>query len=141
MSRGEKTGKLNKELVSEARRRYDSGETVKDLARQYEVAGSTMRNALVGITWRDAEYKPVKLRPKMRGEDNPRARLDADTVVKIRLEYIRGMQIRDLAEKYSVTYAIVYHVVMNNNWKHVPSTIELSKMQNKEKREAGRAAP
>lgn len=45
--------KLTPAIVRVARRRFIGGESISDLAKDYGVAWSTMRNAVVGRTWAD----------------------------------------------------------------------------------------
>ncbi len=59
---------------------------------------------------------PEKVR---RGEDHPRAKLNAQQVSAIRASYWRGGRIAVLAREYGVSWSNVKFIVTGTHWKHV----------------------
>lgn len=55
--------------------------------------------------------------PKVKGENNPRAKLTLNIITIIREEWATGKFLqRELAEKYGVSRAMIGYIVRNDNW-------------------------
>lgn len=59
---------------------------------------------------------------KLRGEDQPQAKLTEQDVLAIRAEYkrgVRGKGLRALADKYKVDHKLIQAIIRRNNWQHI----------------------
>lgn len=69
--------KLDPEKVTAMRRRYDEGETVMDLANEFDVAINTAYQAIAGMTWKSVPAPAVYACPTCNGRGRIKYRPDA----------------------------------------------------------------
>lgn len=117
--------KLTEEKVAEARRRYKAGELVEELAEEFGVSATTVRNAIFGATWRHVhETPPTACNPSSTvGAWNPRARLDDFDILKIRRMADCGSAIQSIADAFEIGYTTVRDIVDGKTWKHAGGPI------------------
>lgn len=56
---------------------------------------------------------------RAKGSGNPRATLNEDQVMNIRIDYRDGMKRKDIVLKYKSNKAIIDYICSNKSWKHV----------------------
>lgn len=54
------------------------------------------------------------------GENNPKAKLTAEAVMKLRSEYQSGNTIMELHRQYGIPWTTIFNVVKRLTWKHLP---------------------
>ncbi len=52
------------------------------------------------------------------GSDNPNAKLNVDTVLKVREEYMDGVSQMEISKKYDIPWSTVHNIVIRNTWKY-----------------------
>lgn len=114
--------KLTDGQATEARRRWDSGETMTALADEYGIRRSSMSKILAGITY-TAPWKPNK--PKV-VKVNKR-RLTADQVYGARVRARMGEQITVLAAEYGLNHSGMSKIVRGIHYKNVGGPISAAK--------------
>jgi len=113
--------KLTSEAVAQARMRYASGEIDGvALADEYGVGYESMRNAIIGKTWRRTGGPLAKTITNRRGEDHSQAKLTHSDVVEIKRRLECGDTVKLVAEDYpAVSEPAIYDIAAGRTWKHV----------------------
>lgn len=114
--------KLTEDQAREIRRKYNDGQHVSDIAKEYGVGHNCIRAAVSGKTWAHLDIPPCKPRPekRRRGEENRRSLLTEETVREIRAKYAAGgHSAASLGRKFGVSTSTIQFVVNGTTWKHV----------------------
>lgn len=119
MDRGLVVSRLTEETVLEARRRYTPYKvTYRMLADEYGCDLITMRDAIVGATWKHL--------PGARGKNPVITPLSEADVIDIRRRYARGdISQSAIAREYGMSSRQVSGIVRQESWKNLPSVDEL----------------
>jgi len=67
-----------------------------------------------------AAIEKSRLLPKSRGEQHHCAKADETKIIAMRMERINGATIKDLSQKYGLSYATTQSAVVGTTWKHLP---------------------
>lgn len=123
--RGEKAGlaKLTADQVLEARHRYrDTDVTLSEIAAEYGVKKSAMRQAITGKTWAhlpDAVPAGTRGHTGATGERSGSASLTADQVREIRRRAAAGETQHSLADVFGVRHGTISKIVRRERWAHI----------------------
>jgi transcriptional regulator with XRE-family HTH domain len=118
--------KLTWRIVRSIRKAYDDPEaTIVGIARKHSLAPATVTAIVLNeIPWYDPDYKSPGIRQRSRGSASLKAKLDWDTVRKMREEYDNRYEqpygqrptCASLAEKYGVSVPTVNRIVRRVSW-------------------------
>lgn len=123
--RGEKAGlaKLTANQVLEARHRYRATDvTLSELAAEYGLKKSAMRQAITGKTWAhlpDAVPAGTRGHTGATGERSGSASLTADQVREIRRRAAAGETQLSLADVFGVRHGTISKIVRRERWAHI----------------------
>jgi hypothetical protein len=67
-----------------------------------------------------AAIEKSRLLPKLRGERHHCAKAKETEIISMRLDRINGATIKELSEKYGLSYATTQSAVVGTTWKHLP---------------------
>jgi len=112
--------------VLQIREKYQKGVSQRNLAAEFGVTESAIRNIVTGRTWEHIGG-PISrrcTREEMRGEGNPCAKLTVDTVEQIREKRQIGYSIPRLASEFAMSEGAIYNIVTGRTWKHVGGPVE-----------------
>lgn len=124
---GERSGasKLTEASVVEIRGRYAAGGvTQEDLAGEFGVSISTIRNITNRKTWKHLPGEPVRTPKRVnrarRGRDHPGAKLTSPQALEIyTLANSRQLSDSEIARRYSVATSRISDIRCGNTWSHV----------------------
>ena len=124
---GERSGasKLTEADIVEIRGRYAAGGvTQEDLAREFGVTVSTIRNITNRRTWKHIPGEPVRPPKRVnrarRGRDHPGAKLTAPQALEIyALANARQLSDSEIAQRYNVATSRISDIRCGNTWSHV----------------------
>jgi hypothetical protein len=109
---------LKEEQVLEMRKLYPSKSTL-ELAKLYNTSPGTIRDAIIGKTWKHLPGSKNLIRNKRAlGEKMGRSKLTGSMVVEIRDKYPMKTG-PELAKEYGVGHAMIYCIVKRKNWTHI----------------------
>lgn len=114
------SAKLTDAKVRELRRRVAAGELIRDLAPEYGVSVTTIREVASGKRWSHIEGAvEVSSQPPGRGEEISR-KLTASQVQAIRRRRKAGEPVNKLRQEYGVADSTIRAIIRRQHWKHVP---------------------
>jgi hypothetical protein len=64
-------------------------------------------------------YLKGSYKNRIRGEKNPKAKLNEDKVRQLRLEYSSGITVKALSDKYGIPWSTIGNIVHRKTWKHI----------------------
>ncbi len=67
-----------------------------------------------------AAIEKSRLLPKLRGERHHCAKAKETEIISMRLDRINGATIKELSEKYGLSYATTQSAIVGTTWKHLP---------------------
>lgn len=113
--------KLTGANVLVIRERFSAGEYAVDLAAEYGVNASTILRAIRGHDWKHLPGATAKrhVPRRRRGEENPRAVLQAEDVLAIRAALGSGISRKELQARYGVSKTLIAHIARRLTWTHV----------------------
>ena len=114
-----RSSRMNEERVREARRLFEKGQSLTELARRFGASTGTMSDLVRGKTWSHVPGA-TQVRKGRRGENSASAKLTVEAVYEIRREMSRGAFRSDLARKYGVSTSAIRSVELGLSWKHLP---------------------
>jgi DNA-binding MarR family transcriptional regulator len=119
--------KLTFEQVRQIRELYAAGGiTQVQLGERFGVTRRAIGKIISGENWKHAiaENEPKSLsdpeRKVKRGAYSHRAKLTEPDVIQIRSLYSLGTPASELASRFGVTVATVYHIARRLSWSHIP---------------------
>lgn len=99
---------LTEEQVISMRQRYDSGETTKEIYKDFTyIKYNTFETALYGMSWK---HLPNITKRKQKHS------LTKDEVYHIRCDYMEGLTIKELAKKYQAQYEQIRRIIKLERW-------------------------
>lgn len=101
--------RLTDEIVLEARRLARNGTPRADIARQFNLASSTVSNIISGRSW---SHLPGAM-------PNSKSKLTPDTVRAIRKAAADGATWASLSRKYNVSVDAIRQAAQRNTWAHI----------------------
>lgn len=119
LARGERQAlaKLTDEAVVEIRQRYADGATGVELALEYDMTASALRQVVRGETWAHVGG-PLTFRTKVRfGDGNGSSKLNSAAAIQIRAQHRDGATATSLAKQYGVSRQTISRLVENKTWK------------------------
>lgn len=116
--------KLTEGGVREIRRRFDAGESRKDLARVFGVTPATIWSVISRQTWKhieggDASYRGTPGDGTPRGCAHYNSRMNESAVQVIRDRFAAGESRKTLADAFGVAGSTIWSIVSRQTWKHV----------------------
>lgn len=120
------SAKLNELQVMEIRRRADAGETLSDLATEFDISASNVTAIVKGQTWKTVALGTTASDVRKsknggaRGETNAKARFSEADIMDIRNRAYNGERFDAIGKDYDLTYPGVHQIVTGKCWKHLP---------------------
>ena len=113
--------KLNNESVMKIVKLRNDGMTIADIARNFDVASTTVSSVLRGHTWSHLTgIERATIGPKLRGSMCHASKLcDADVIEILRLSE-SGMGGRDISKLFPISESGVSGILLGKSWKHIP---------------------
>lgn len=105
------TGKKHSE---ETKKKMSLAQTGKVLSEETKAKLSKAR-----LGFKSSEESKEKISTATKGENNPRALLNKEDVLKIRELYQTGMKIAVISRVYEVSWSAISNIVKNKNWKNI----------------------
>jgi len=109
---------------------YAQGMTMLEIAAEFGVSFTVIRNVLERKNWRHIscdlvpertdQRRAVFQRVLPRGDAHKGARLREKDIPEIRRLAAQGMSIRKIADQFSVGYCAIQGVLSGKTWRHVP---------------------
>jgi len=91
--------KLNWFLVNEMRKNYNNDTKICDLAKKHDVDGSSIRDILRGITWKDENYVPIEFEDLKFDKGHTFMRvLSEEKVKEIKILINKGLMPKEISE-------------------------------------------
>jgi len=116
-NRGSRSGLtvLTPEQVAELREMYSTGEyTQEQIALRFHVSGGTVSRLVNLVTWSSESVPNHYVKPP-----NPLKKLTDDDVRKIRQMHASGLNYREIAKSFHVTYSPIGKIIRGEIYKHV----------------------
>lgn len=117
MRKGSTNGqsKLTEEQTKEIKEKLAAGVKRKDIQVEYGVSKTLVQLIATNQAWNhvEADYTYKKK------ETNGNARLDRDTVYKLKLDLKQGMSVINVSAKYDISVPTVYQIKREKTWKDV----------------------
>lgn len=108
------TRKLTADDVRQARRRAAAGEPIRQIARDYPVTYTTIRNAIRGLAWSN-----ITDPPPVDPNGNNRTKLTKAEVLEARRRRQQGELVQDLAEELGVHQSTMSQAINGETWSHL----------------------
>lgn len=105
--------------VREIRRLYAETDTyIEDIASRFGVVQGTVMSVVMGVTWKDPDYRYVRRsRKAWRPETAGASKLTWELVRQIRESYVsEGETLTSLQEKYGLSKGTIHRVARNRSW-------------------------
>lgn len=122
MLRGEKSiSAVLKDLdVPEIHRRYDTGETMQQLATHYGVTSKTIQSVLQGKSFKHAQPEVPAKYIKNRDKGKHNRKLTEDDVREIKnMPRLYGDALKKVGDQYGVSPDAIRSIQVGHTWKHV----------------------
>lgn len=123
------SSKLCDDDILAIRQRIKQGDYYTDIAHDYGVSGTVIRNIAIGKIWSHVcgyEVPPEELlmlniqkRAELPKKVLPRAKITGDDVISIRARLSNGDSVKDIARDYNLTTTSIYNIRHRNTWAHV----------------------
>lgn len=91
--------------------RIQAGDKNVDIAQDFAVSEQTISGIRTGQTW--SRVTGVKYEPRKRA---PRNVLSEEQVLEVDAELKRGVMVKELAQRYSVTRSVIYNIAIGKTW-------------------------
>lgn len=120
-SRGERHGrsKLSDANIQEVTKRYSGGESIKNLSLAFNVTVRTMNEVLRGKSFKHIKRRCFSLPGNPSGSGNTNAKLDEESVIKIRRAAALGRSRKSIASEFGISASNVGAIVLRKAWRHL----------------------
>ena len=123
---GKKNSILNEKIVSEIKKMFNDGKTVKTLASTLNVSMGVVSSVVNEKTWRWVE-------PKITRKTKAQKRLQIDEIIQIKGWLLEGQSTVEIAERLGICYTIIQQIQAGKTHKNVGPAVppgQIGKLSN-----------
>jgi len=113
------SAKLTKKNVIEIIYRCGKGETGTSLAKEYGVTPGLIYNILKKRSWKNIEREKILLSKIRKGINCSWCKLNEKKVLDIKKMIHKGVRVKEIAEKFSVSQSLIYLIKNGSMWSHL----------------------